>query len=242
MRLATICAVAVFVAATVLALGCQPSRSPASTTPPPQTSRAQPPMPPPTSPSTLPMKAAGAQPPAAATKPTAAPAAEPGKEHAMPDEEISKLENTVILIRTARGDIICKLFDDAAPQTCKRMTKLMGDGFFTGLVFHRVEDWVIQGGEGHPPVTQTIPDEPNSNEHVIGALGMAKTNRPNSATTQFYLLKKAAPWLDQAGTYTVWGQTLAGQEVTDAIQVGDKIEKMVVLKERGVGKPVKWPT
>jgi len=225
MRLVTICAVTVLMAVALLAPGCRPTQPAASTAPPPKYVEDRPPEPPPTTAPAEPEKPAG----------------EPGKEQGMPDEEISELENTVILIRTGKGDVLCKLFDDAAPQTCARMTQLMGEGFFAGLTFHRVEDWVIQGGEGRPPVTQTIPDEVNSNQHVVGALGMAKTSLPNSATTQFYLLKKPAPWLDEAGTYTVWGQTIKGQEVTDAIQVGDRIEKLAVVKERGAGKPVKWP-
>src|SRR5918999_6044796 len=125
---------------------------------------------------------------------------------------------------TNRGDIVFELFDDDAPKTVDNFKKLAGDGFYDGLVFHRViKDFMLQGG--CPQGTGTggpgyqFEDEFNQHKVVRGALAMANAG-PNTNGSQFFVVTAdACPWLD--GKHTVFGRVAGGQEVVDAIsQVG----------------------
>jgi peptidyl-prolyl cis-trans isomerase B (cyclophilin B) len=124
-------------------------------------------------------------------------------------------------ISTNHGDITIELFDADAPKTVDNFKKLAGDGFYDGLVFHRViRDFMIQGG--CPQGTGTggpgyqFEDEINEHKVVRGALAMANAG-PNTNGSQFFIVTTgAAPWLD--GKHTVFGEVTAGMGVVDQIE------------------------
>jgi cyclophilin family peptidyl-prolyl cis-trans isomerase len=124
-------------------------------------------------------------------------------------------------LHTNHGAIEVELFDDDAPKTVENFKKLAGDGFYDGLVFHRViKDFMIQGG--CPQGTGTggpgyqFEDEINDNKIVRGALAMANAG-PNTNGSQFFVVTTdAAPWLD--GKHTVFGEVTSGMDAVDAIE------------------------
>jgi peptidyl-prolyl cis-trans isomerase B (cyclophilin B) len=128
------------------------------------------------------------------------------------------------LIQTSEGDIEIQFFDDAAPNTVANFQKLAGDGFYDGLVFHRViKDFMIQGGcpegTGRGGPGYTFEDEFNDNKIVRGALAMANAG-PNTNGSQFFIVTTAAaPWLD--GKHTVFGEVVSGMETIDAIEASE---------------------
>jgi cyclophilin family peptidyl-prolyl cis-trans isomerase len=135
-------------------------------------------------------------------------------------------------LHTNAGAITIELFDDDAPKTVDNFRKLAGDGFYDGLIFHRViPEFMIQGGcpEGTGTGGPGYQFEDEINDHKIarGALAMANAG-PNTNGSQFFIVTtEAAPWLD--GKHTVFG------EVTDGMDAVDSIEKT----ETGPGdKPV----
>src|SRR3954467_8677476 len=121
----------------------------------------------------------------------------------------------------SEGPITIELFDEDAPKTVANFKKLADDGFYDGLVFHRViKDFMIQGGCPQGPGTggpgYTFEDEINDHKIVRGALAMANAG-PNTNGSQFFLLPtREAPWLD--GKHTVFGQVTGGMETVDAIE------------------------
>jgi peptidyl-prolyl cis-trans isomerase B (cyclophilin B) len=127
---------------------------------------------------------------------------------------------TTATLQTNHGPIEVELFDDDAPQTVQNFTKLARDGFYDGVIFHRViPDFMIQGGD--PTGTGTggpgyqFEDEINDNKIVRGALAMANAG-PNTNGSQFFIVTTGeAPWLD--GKHTVFGRVTAGMDVVDAI-------------------------
>ena len=124
-------------------------------------------------------------------------------------------------LHTNHGPIVVELFDEDAPKTVGNFRKLSSDGFYDGLIFHRViKDFMIQGGcpqgTGMGGPGYTFEDEPNQHKIVRGALAMANSG-PNTNGSQFFVVTKdAAPWLD--GKHTVFGQVAAGMEAVDAIE------------------------
>src|SRR5436190_15947588 len=104
-------------------------------------------------------------------------------------------------LHTNAGRVTLELFDDDAPKTVENFRKLSGDGFYDGLVFHRViPDFMIQGGcpdgTGMGGPGYNFEDEPNQHKIVRGALAMANSG-PNTNGSQFFIVtKEAAPWLD----------------------------------------------
>src|SRR3989442_13286983 len=123
-------------------------------------------------------------------------------------------------LHTSMGAITLELFDDDAPKTVANFEKLAGDGFYDGVVFHRViPDFMIQGGDptgtGRGGPGYTFEDEPNEHRVVRGALAMANAG-PNTNGSQFFIVTADdASWLD--GKHTVFGQVVSGQEVVDTI-------------------------
>ena len=124
-------------------------------------------------------------------------------------------------MRTTEGDIAFELFDDDAPKTVANFKKLAGDGFYDGLIFHRIiKDFMIQGGcpqgTGTGGPGYTFEDEINDHKVVRGALAMANAG-PNTNGSQFFIVTTdAAPWLD--GKHTVFGQVTDGMDVVDRIE------------------------
>jgi len=123
-------------------------------------------------------------------------------------------------LETNHGPIVIELYDDDAPVTVQNFRKLAGDGFYDGLIFHRViPDFMIQGG--CPQGTGTggpgyeFEDEQNGKPVVRGALAMANRG-PNTNGSQFFIVTtQAAPWLD--GKHTVFGHVAEGMDAVDSI-------------------------
>jgi peptidyl-prolyl cis-trans isomerase B (cyclophilin B) len=124
-------------------------------------------------------------------------------------------------MNTTQGPIEIELFDQDAPQTVENFRKLASDGFYNGVIFHRlIPDFMIQGGDpdgtGMGGPGYTFDDEFNQHKVVRGALAMANAG-PNTNGSQFFIVTtEAAPWLD--GKHTVFGQVTGGMEAVDAIE------------------------
>jgi peptidyl-prolyl cis-trans isomerase B (cyclophilin B) len=127
-------------------------------------------------------------------------------------------------MHTNHGQIELELFDEDAPKTVENFKKLSRDGFYDGLIFHRViPDFMIQGGcpqgTGTGGPGYTFEDEFNQHKIVRGALAMANAG-PNTNGSQFFIVTtEAAPWLD--GKHTVFGEITSGMEAVDSIEGAD---------------------
>jgi cyclophilin family peptidyl-prolyl cis-trans isomerase len=141
-------------------------------------------------------------------------------------------------LQTNRGAIELELYDEDAPKTVENFRKLAEDGFYDGVIFHRViPDFMIQGGD--PTGTGTggpgyqFEDEFNSHPVARGALAMANAG-PNTNGSQFFIVTAdACPWLD--GKHTVFGGVTNGLDVVDAISqvqtsTGDRPSEDVVIE------------
>src|SRR5580765_233804 len=126
---------------------------------------------------------------------------------------------------TSEGTMELELFDDDAPKTVDNFTKLARDGFYDGLVFHRViPDFMIQAGcprgDGTGGPGYSFEDEFNDHPVARGYLAMANSG-PNTNGSQFFIVTtEAAPWLD--GKHTVFGRVTSGQDVADRISAVDR--------------------
>jgi peptidyl-prolyl cis-trans isomerase B (cyclophilin B) len=124
-------------------------------------------------------------------------------------------------LHTNLGAIEFELFDEDAPKTVENFRKLAADGFYDGVVFHRIiKDFMIQGGDPQGTGTggpgYTFEDEINQHKIVRGALAMANAG-PNTNGSQFFIVTTgSASWLD--GKHTVFGQVTGGMDVVDALE------------------------
>lgn len=143
-----------------------------------------------------------------------------------------KMSYKIATIETDKGIIKFELYQNKAPVTTKNFIELAQSGFYNGLTFHRVEPgFVIQGGDpkgdGTGGSKKTIPLEIHPDlKHVKGAVAMARTNDPNSATSQFYITLSEVHQLD--GNYAVFGKVTEGMNVVESIRVGDKMNKVTI--------------
>ena len=132
---------------------------------------------------------------------------------------------TAATLHTNKGAVAVELFDEDAPKTVDNFLKLARDGFYDGVIFHRViPDFMIQGGDptgtGSGGPGYTFEDEFNDNKVVRGALAMANAG-PNTNGSQFFIVTAdACPWLD--GKHTVFGRVTDGMEVVDEIAAVDR--------------------
>jgi len=134
-----------------------------------------------------------------------------------------QFETLVMTLDT--GDVTIKLRPDLAPQHVERIGTLANEGFYDGVVFHRViAGFMAQGGD--PTGTgmggsekPNLPAEFSREPHVRGVCSMARSSNPNSANSQFFVVFDDATFLD--GQYTVWGQVTEGMEHIDALPKGE---------------------
>ena len=150
-----------------------------------------------------------------------------GKETSQPAGPISmNPTHTVQIDVQDYGTITAELYGEAAPITVANFVKLVNEGFYDGLTFHRIiSGFMIQGGDplgnGTGGADQDIKGEFAANgwnnpiAHERGVLSMARSSAPNSASSQFFIMHQAAPHLD--GSYAAFGKVLTGLEVVDAI-------------------------
>ncbi len=156
-------------------------------------------------------------------------------------------ENT-ILMDLKSGQVVIELLPDLAPNHVQRIKDLTREGFFDGIVFHRVIDGFMaqtgdptgtgRGGSDKPDLGAEFTQEP----FLRGAIGMARTQAPNSANSQWFICLDDARFLD--GQYTVWGRVVQGMELVDGIKKAppsrqsgevddpDKIVKMRVAADK----------
>jgi peptidyl-prolyl cis-trans isomerase B (cyclophilin B) len=147
------------------------------------------------------------------------------------DTLAAEAERVQARIHTAKGDIVFTFFPHEARQHSAAFIKLARAGFYDGLKFHRVEPgFVIQGGDpvgnGTGGPGYQLDAEFSKQPHVKGTVAMARSSNPNSAGSQFYICLDTASFLDRQ--YTVFGQTIEGQSVVDAIRVGDVMETVTI--------------
>ncbi len=150
--------------------------------------------------------------------------------------DIKDPENTLI-IETTQGQIVIEMRPDLAPKHVDRIKQLAREGFYDGIVFHRVIDGFM-AQTGCPQGTGTggskYPDlqaEFNAEPHVRGTCSMARSNAPNSANSQFFICFDDAGFLDRK--YTVWGSVIDGMENVDNIKRGEPVpnpDKMISMK------------
>jgi peptidyl-prolyl cis-trans isomerase B (cyclophilin B) len=141
-------------------------------------------------------------------------------------------------LHTNHGAIEVELFDEDAPETVQNFRKLAGDGFYDGVIFHRViKDFMVQGGDptgtGTGGPGYTFDDEINDHKIVRGALAMANAGPGTNGSQFFIVTTDAAPWLD--GKHTVFGQVKNGMDAVDSIEstqtgAGDKPVDDVVIE------------
>ena len=137
-------------------------------------------------------------------------------------------ENT-ILMETTKGAVKIELRPDLAPGHVTRIKELAREGFYDGIVFHRVIDGFMAqvgcpngtgtGGSDKPDLKAEFNAEP----HVRGICSMARTNQPNSANSQFFIVFDDARFLDKQ--YTVWGKVVEGMENIDQLKRGEPVRE-----------------
>lgn len=152
----------------------------------------------------------------------------------------------MVRITMENGDVITlELLPQHAPQTAENFEKLVGEGFYDGLIFHRViSGFMIQGGDptgtGCGGSPETIPGEfrsngfPNTLSHKRGVISMARTNDPNSASSQFFIMHRDGTFLD--GNYAAFGRVVDGMDAVDRIaavktDAADRPIESVVMKK-----------
>jgi peptidyl-prolyl cis-trans isomerase B (cyclophilin B) len=136
---------------------------------------------------------------------------------------------------TSKGDIRLELHDDKTPKTVANFEKLVGKGYYDGLTFHRViADFMIQGGcpqgtgTGGPGYQFEDEFHDDLRHDGPGVLSMANSG-PNTNGSQFFITHVATPHLD--GKHSVFGRVVEGQDIVDAIQQGDVLEKVTIADE-----------
>jgi len=153
--------------------------------------------------------------------------------------EAQDKENILYLDLTS-GRVVIQLRPDLAPQHVARIKALARQGFYNGIVFHRViPGFMAQTGDptgtGTGGSGKTLPAEFSREPFVRGTVGMARTQDPNSGDSQFFIMFAPAPHLN--GQYTVWGKVIEGMQFVDKIKPGqppqnpDKIVKMQVAAD-----------
>ena len=131
---------------------------------------------------------------------------------------IKRAQNPAVVVETNLGNIELELYWKETPKTAENFLYLVNAGYYDGLIFHRiVPDFVVQGGDpagnGTGGPGYMIPFEQANTKHLRGSLGMARSQDPNSAGSQFYICLKDLPNLD--ANYVVFGKVIKGMEVVD---------------------------
>lgn len=138
-----------------------------------------------------------------------------------------ELINKKAVIETSKGTISFKIYPEST-KSASNFIFLAKDGFYDGLTFHRVEDWVIQGGDptgtGFGGPGYQFPDEPVTRSYVKGIVAMANSG-PDTNGSQFFILTKDYPLQPN---YTIFGQVIEGQDVVEKIQLGDVMKKVTI--------------
>lgn len=155
-------------------------------------------------------------------------------------------QDPIVVIQTNRGPIGMVIFQSMVPYTANNFLELVEGGFYNGLTFHRVESWCIQGGDPNGNGTGCALD-PNTGQprrlklevhprlqQVTGAVAMARSNHPDSASCQFYILKR--PMAQLNGKYAVFGKVIGNNsmQTVNWIRPGDQITSAYIEHGEGV--------
>lgn len=136
----------------------------------------------------------------------------------------TKVSAKTAIIKTSKGDISLELYPDDAPNTVANFAGKAKSGFYNNLIFHRVEDWVIQGGDplGSGTGGGNMPVEFNNKPFVVGSVGIASRGDGKVQNdSQFFIVKTDAQFLN--GKYTNFGIVTKGMDVVSQIEISDKI-------------------
>ena len=135
-------------------------------------------------------------------------------------------EDTLVL-ETTKGKVVVKMRPDLAPNHVARVKELAREGFYDGVVFHRVIDGFMaqtgdptgtgSGGSDKPDLAAEFSAE----SHKRGTVSAARTANPNSANSQFFICFQDAPWLNKQ--YSVWGEVIEGMDIVDTIKRGEPV-------------------
>lgn len=141
--------------------------------------------------------------------------------------DIKDPENTLIM-EIPHGTVVIEMRPDLAPKHVARIKELAREGFYNGVAFHRVIDgFMAQGGDptgtGAGGSGKKLPAEFSAEPHVRGVCSMARTQDPNSADSQFFIVFGDATFLDRQ--YTVWGKVISGMEAVDKIKRGEPVRE-----------------
>ena len=144
---------------------------------------------------------------------------------------IQEYEN-IVYMKLKDGMVVIELFPDKAPKHIEQIKRLIRQGFYDNLAFHRVIDgFMAQGGDPRGDGTggsgKNIPAEFSNTPHKRGILSMARAQDPNSADSQFFIVLKDSPFLD--GQYTVFGRVISGMEFVDKIKKGSPMKNGSVI-------------
>lgn len=156
--------------------------------------------------------------------PTSIPTPQPTKEIASVSARQTLSENVISKIQTSKGEIEIMMTTKDAPKTIANFVQKAKSGYYNNFTFHRVEDWVVQGGDpkGDGTGGGNMTTELNNKPYVVGSVGVARASDIRiSNDSQFFITKKAAPSLN--GQYTNFGIVTRGMEVVNKIEIGDKI-------------------
>jgi peptidylprolyl isomerase len=138
---------------------------------------------------------------------------------------MAETSNTLIL-DTTQGPVTIEMLPDVAPKHVARIKELVREGFYDGIIFHRVIDGFMAQtgcpeGTGTGGSGQNLKAEFNKTTHERGTVSMARAAHPDSGDSQFFICFDEAPWLD--GQYTAWGRVTAGMENVDKIKRGEPV-------------------
>lgn len=170
-----------------------------------------------------------------------------------PPLTVDEMRNTLVDLETTAGTITIEFFPDQAPNHVRNFIELASSHFYDGVNFHRIiPGFMIQGGDpntrsgpretwGMGDSSKTVAAEFNSIPHERGIVSMARSQDPDSASSQFFICVAAAPFLDRK--YTVFGKVRSGMEVVDTIVNGaknaqDQPDEPVIIKHAVVRKSV----
>ena len=132
----------------------------------------------------------------------------------------------LLILETSQGTVVVAMRPELAPRHVDRIRQLVREGFYDGVVFHRVIDGFM-AQTGDPTGTGTggsgvkLKAEFSSEPHVRGTVSMARSQSPDSADSQFFICFEDAPWLN--GQYTVWGTVVEGMQNVDKIKRGEPV-------------------
>jgi peptidylprolyl isomerase len=144
-----------------------------------------------------------------------------------------------LTLETTQGDVVIELRPDLAPKHVERIKQLVNEGFYDGIVFHRVIDgFMAQTGCPHGTGTggsdyPNLPAEFSSEPHVRGTASMARAQSPNSANSQFFICFDDARFLDKQ--YTVWGKVIEGMDNVDKIRRGEPVSNPDKIVKATIG-------